>query len=153
LRLDGDRTPSPLFETPGRPADHEIAPDQRFIAYVVGDSMHEDGIFVRRFPEGDGQWQLDAARGVHPRWNAKGDRLYFARDNELWEIDVTLGESPSYGRARRLFAGYDNRSWPSMYGFDVGLDGRFLLVANKMQGAAPVMTLIENWHAGFVNRR
>jgi eukaryotic-like serine/threonine-protein kinase len=153
LHPDGDRTPSLLFETPGRAADHAISPDQRFIAYAVEDSMAGDGIFVRRFPQGDGQWQLDAAHGVHPRWSGKGDRIYFARANELWEIDVTLGESPAFGRARRLFAGYDNRSWPSMYGFDVGADGRFLLVANKMQAAPPVMTLIENWHPGVVNRR
>jgi hypothetical protein len=66
---------------------------------------------------------------------------------------VTLGDTPSFGRARRLFAGQDNRSWPTPYGFDVAADGRFLLVGNKLQSAAPVMTLIENWQMGLPNRR
>lgn len=142
-----------LFETPGRGGNPAISPDQRFIAYTVGESLSNDGIYVRRFPDGEGQWQLDAAGGYHPHWNAKGDRLYFARSNELWEIEVRLGDTPSFGRAQRLFAGYDNRSWPTPYGFDVAADGRFLLVANKMQSAVPVMTLIENWQTGFVDRR
>ena len=109
------------------------------------DSTAESGIYVSRFPEGEGRWRLDGTRGVHPRWSAKGDRLYFARSNELWEIDVTLTDPPTFGRARRLFAGYDNGSWPTPYGFDVGHDGRLLLVATKLQSVAPVMTLIENW--------
>ena len=152
LRLDGDRTPSVIFEAIGRAVEAAISPNQHLIAYSITDSLAEDGIYVRRF-EGDGQWQLDAARGGHPRWSAKGDRLYFSRDNELWEIDAKLGDTPSFGRARRLFAGQDNRSWPTHYGFDVAADGRFLLVGNTVQSAAPVMTLIENWQLGFVNRR
>ena len=153
MRLDADRTPSLLFDTSGRLDFPAISPDNRYIAYVIGDSMAEDGIYIRRFPEGDGQWQLDAARGSNPRWSRKGDRLYFERENELWEIEVRLGDTPAFGRAKRLFAGADIRAWPTPYGFDVGSDGRFLLVASKMQRAAPVMTLIENWQMGFTNRR
>ena len=149
MRLDGDRTPSLLFDTPGRATSVAISQDQRFIAYVIGDSTSEDGIYVRRFPDGEGQWQLDAARGDHARWSAKGDRLYFSRGNELWEIETRLGDTPTFGRARRLFAGADIRAWPTPYGYDVGADGRFLLVASRAQSVAPVMTLIENWQTPF----
>jgi Tol biopolymer transport system component len=158
LRLDGDRTPSVLLEAStgradSRAEDPAISPNQRFVAYVINGSMSDDGISVRRFPDGDGQWQLDAAGGRHPRWSAKGDRLYFERNNELWEIEVRLGDTPAFSRASRLFAGQDSRSWPSYYGYDVSADGRFLLVANRMQSVAPVMTLIENWHLQFANRK
>jgi hypothetical protein len=149
IKLDGDRTQSMLFETPGQAAGVAISPNQRFIAYAIGDSLADDGIYVRRFPEGDGQWQLDAGRGSHPRWNAKGDRLYFSRGNELWEIETRLGDTPTFGRATRLFSGADIRAWPTPYGYDVGADGRFLLVASRVQSVAPVMTLIENWQSGF----
>ena len=114
--------------------------------------MTDDGLYVRRFPEGTGQWKLDTARGSYPRWSRKGDRLYFSRENEIWEIDVRLGDTPTFGRARRLFAGADISAGPSPYGFDVSADGRFMVVVSKMQAAAPVMTLIENWQAGFKNR-
>ena len=153
-RLDGDRTPSPLFDTPGRPAYPAVSPDQRFIAYVIEEAGSDDGIYVSRFPDGNGQWHLDTdRRGFRPRWSAKGDRLFFTRGNELWQIDVQLGEQPVFGRPVRLFAGMDNRSWPSNYGFDVAADGRFLLVANVVQTAPPVMTLIDNWFLEFANRR
>ena len=66
---------------------------------------------------------------------------------------MRLGDTPTFGRARRLFAGADIRAWPSPYGFDVSADGRFMVVVSKMQAAAPVMTLIENWQAGFKNRQ
>jgi len=149
VRLDGGRTPSVLFDTPGRVTGAAISPDQRFVAYVIIDSTTNDGIYVRRFPDGDGQWQLEAAHGDHPRWSAKGDRLYFSRANELWEIETRLGDTPTFGRATRLFAGADVRAWPSPYGYDVGADGRFLLVVSRVQSVAPVMTLIENWQSGF----
>jgi len=43
----------------------------------------------------------------------------------------------------------DVRAWPTPYGYDVGADGRFLLVVSRVQSVAPVMTLIENWQSGF----
>jgi hypothetical protein len=153
IRLDGDRTPLLLLDTPGRPDNPAISPDQRYIAYAVVGSMADDGVYVRRFPEGAGQWKLDTARGSNPRWSRKGDRLYFSTENEMWELDVRLGDTPAFGRARRLFAGAEIRAWPSPYGFDVSADGRFMVVVSKMQAAAPVMTLIENWQAGFKNRQ
>jgi hypothetical protein len=88
-----------------------------------------------------------------PSLEREGDRLYFDRNNELWEIEVRVGDTPAFSRARRLFAGQVSRSWPSYYGYDVSADGRFLRVANRMQSVAPVMTLIENWHLQLADRK
>ncbi len=84
IRLDGDRTPSLLLDTPGRPDNPTISPDQRYIAYAIVDSMADDGLYVRRFPEGDGAMETGYRPRILPAMESqRRPPLFLQRERDL----------------------------------------------------------------------
>ena len=64
LELTGERTASPLIESPFRKGEARFSPDSRWIAYESYESGNVQ-IFVQPFPEtGRGKWQVSARGAV-----------------------------------------------------------------------------------------
>jgi eukaryotic-like serine/threonine-protein kinase len=147
-----DGEPIELFQAAGDDSVPRISPDGRYVAYV----SHESGspeVYIRRFPKGDGKWQVSARGGNHPRWSRRGDRLFYREGMaDLMEVEITNGPSLRLGVPHRLFsaatAGVD-LSDPVRY--DVAPGGnRFLMVRNVGQDAHPAsIVVVENWIAEF----
>ena len=82
-------------------------------------------------------------------WSPQGDRIFFRQGQELMEVPVRSGASPSLGQPRKLFA------WEALgRGFDVTPDGRqFVLIEETDPGAAgPQITVVLNWAEEFGGR-
>ena len=134
-----------------------VSPDGRFIAYVSTESERQE-IYLRRFPAGEGRWQLSNNGGAYPRWNAAGNRLYFQSNMEVTEIDLDLKGSPVLGTPRRVFAraplsiGLPLR-WPAA--FDVSPDGKKFVVhrdtarTHKRNG----VVVVQNWLEEFREKK
>ena len=133
-----------------------VDPSGRYAAYMSVESGVWE-VFLTRFPSGEGKWQVSAAGGQWPHWNARGDRLCFVEGDEMMEVDVELGASPVLGKPRRLFTrpatGEVNFLWISS--FDMSPDGsRFLILRpglSTMQ--ARRVTLTQNWLAEFRGKK
>jgi dipeptidyl aminopeptidase/acylaminoacyl peptidase len=128
-----------------------LSPDGRLIAYVVFDSGQPE-IFLSRFPEGTGRWQVSRDGGRNPAWAESGELFFIAGSGPTERTMASVTVDP----ARNLVADapvtlfsvdiYDDKM------FDVSADGqRFLLVRRSGTDRQAVrrMILVQNWQSRF----
>ena len=131
----------------------KLSPDGRFVAFTSDESGLNE-VYVRRYPQGVGKWQVSVGGGSWPRWSAKGDRLWYVRQERLMEVDVSLGADIRLGAPRVLF---ERRAlgWSLILGFPPGYDvspqgDRFVVIepAGEPMDLGNIM-IVENWAQQF----
>jgi len=144
-----DRT----FAGPGFQAWPKLSPDGRFVAYI-SDESGKGEVYVRRYPEGEGKWQVSTGGGDWPRWSAAGDHLYYVRGDTIMEVDVTLHPDIRLGAPKELFTrralGFSLvLGFPA--GYDVSPKGDRFVVIEPAGGPIDLgnITVVENWAQQF----
>jgi Tol biopolymer transport system component len=146
-----------LLQAPGLQYDARVAPGGGYVAYVSNESGTEE-IFLTRFPSGQGRWQVSVGGGQWPRWNRRGDRLCYVNGDDVMEVELALGASPTLGTPRRLFT-RPAIGVPTIAGWDAGFDvtadgGRFAFFRDPPTGIVEhEMIVVQNWIAEFRERR
>jgi Tol biopolymer transport system component len=139
VALDGPQR-APVFSADGRYLSYEsfTAPSW--------------GVFVTRFPGGDGRWEVAGgvgSQGAALRWGARGDRLYYLnRAYEIVEADITTIPAFTIRSSRVL-------SRISLGGVTIGDafdrspdDTKFLVtLTNAPPGTDSRVVVIESWAA------
>lgn len=154
--LSGDRASIPLPVRTGTPYAPRPSPDGRLLAYVVGGpDISGSEIFVRRFPTGEGEWQVSSGGGLWPRWNARGDRLYFIQGEDVVEVSVGPGDPPEFGRPTRLFTRAPvYMPLPFNWTPQFGVHGdRFLILQPARRAGTESIVAWQNWSAAFRKSR
>ena len=133
--------------------DAALSPDGRLVAYESDESGKQQ-IYIKRFPDGDGKWQVSINRGYFPRWNGKGTELFFiGEDGAMMSVPVETGPSPRLGTPEKLF-NWSPAWMPRVMGYDVTADGqRFVFI--RVAGAEDHDTdirIVQNWTAEFKDR-
>ncbi|HEU5179807.1 MAG TPA: hypothetical protein VFW45_03380, partial [Candidatus Polarisedimenticolia bacterium] len=156
MPLTGERTPAPLVRMKGMEVGPQVSPDGSLIAYQSNESEHEE-VYLKKFPSGEGKWQVSVNGGYWPRWNGRGDRLYYLERDTIMEVTVSTHPGMTLGSPVRLFtrepAGiYVPFGWPET--FDVTPDGqRFLLLKKVPQQGGSGIAVVENWYAEFLRKK
>ena len=128
--------------------DARPSPDGRLVAYMSMPSIvvGNPEVVLRRYPATDARWQVSSGGGSHPRWSAKGDRVYYITADGLYEVEVTTsGESLTLSRPRRLFARRAPLTEIGPDGFDVAKDGRILLLEQVASSTERLVHVVLNW--------
>jgi Tol biopolymer transport system component len=150
--------------TPGserRPITQESAwqyagvasPDGRYVAYVSRETG-TDQVFLKRLPDGSGKWQVSIEGGGWPKWNAAGDRLFYARGEDIMEVAVETSAPPVLGRPQLVFS-REGLGFQIAFGWDPDFamsgDGeRFYFFEPADQGdTRTTMVLYQNWANAF----
>jgi serine/threonine-protein kinase len=157
---DGTLGPlKPFFsETPGPDVrEARISPDGQLLAYVTNDGGREN-VFLTRFPEGIGRWQVGTEGGTEPRWAGESGELIFTAGN--WPSTRTIVAArvdPKHdrplGAITRLFDLRPDSDWGSC---DVTPDGLRLLFTRPLGGgseSAKHLVLVQNWQSRFEGDR
>ena len=143
---------TPLFASPSA-AEYAAAPspDGRYVAYTSTETG-TDEVFVETIPPGRGKWQVSAG-GLTPVWSRDGRQLYFVAGESLIAVDVDTRDVFRAGVPRALFSGpYDLRTVPQR-NYDVGPDGRFVLVKRQINSSRPGEILVlDGWNAADPSR-
>ena len=154
--LDGKSRPRLFVEAPGPQSDPRFSPDGRYLAYQSAESGRNE-VYVKPFPSGEGKWQVSFNSGSAPRWNRRGNRLFFLEPGavtRVLEVDVSTAGAFTIGSPRLVT---DSSKFGPMVlvGWDVSPDGmRFLVVrAPNAQRQAANMTIVQNWLAEFRPRQ
>jgi WD40 repeat protein len=131
-----------LVRTTGR-TGAAISRDGRWLAY----SSEESGVsevYVTRFPEGGGKWQVSSGGGRAARWSRDGKELYFIGGNDmLMAVAVTVaGDAPQFAPAEALFN--VPGATPGVP-YDVAPDGSFLVTRPVFAESKEPLKLITNW--------
>jgi Tol biopolymer transport system component len=146
-----DGAAPPLIGTTSSPRNAALSPDGHWLAYEAREGEGFE-IFVRPFPNvNDSRVQISQGGGVWPAWSRDGKELYYvagAPNGMLMAASVKPPRAGDFDWAEpvRLFSisGYfrsTNR------GYDVGPDGRFLLVASPANPTTDRASInfITNW--------
>lgn len=141
--MTGGGAEATVVTGPDRAVSPRPSPDGRFLSYVAVDpATFTPTLLVKPFPAGDGRWEI-AALGGNPRWSADGRRLFFARDEQVLEVDVQTTPGFRVGVPRRLFTLRPIGSSTTYPGFDVSPDGqRFLIIEPDEAAAATSLVVV-----------
>jgi serine/threonine-protein kinase len=83
-------TPEVLLQTPSDERYPVFSPDGRWLAYVSNESG-DFQVFVRRFPDTGGKWQISSDGGAYPMWSRSGRELFFeSLDNRIMVAGYTV---------------------------------------------------------------
>jgi dipeptidyl aminopeptidase/acylaminoacyl peptidase len=139
----------------GKPGEigPRISPEAKYFAYVSDESGPNE-VYLKRFPAGEGRWQVSTGGGYWPRFSKHGDKLYYAIGESIMEVDIALGPEPKLGAPRELFA-RKPLGWGLVFGWPPGFDvspqgDRFVIV--EPQGSPRDLGGIvveENWSREF----
>ncbi len=140
----------PYLETAADEQQGQFSPDVQWIAYSSNESGASE-VYVRKFPDTGGKWQVSTRGGAQPRWRRDGRELfYLAPDGKLMAAAVNAGPAGlSIAPPRDLFdTGIRASIVERRNQFLVTRDGqRFLVnVSAEDEGSAPI-TVVMHWNA------
>ncbi len=144
--MDGSSDPRLVMQTPEREELPRISPSGDLLAYLSTESGRTE-VFVRRFPSGDGRWQVSEGGGDFPRWSKAGDHLYYIKDEVLvMEVDVTTKPMVRMSGDRELFSAPLSRLGPN-HGYDITADGRQFVMVHygELRRGGGDLILVTNW--------
>jgi len=146
MRLDGDRTPRPLFPKPAGEGNGQISPDGRWIAYEATVSSRGE-IYVAPFPGPGPRHQVSTAGGAEPLWSRDGRELFFQQGARLMGVGVTLGAAFSASAPHVVHEGRFLASGTGPTAFSITPDGsRFLRIQQvEPERAITRIDLVLNW--------
>ena len=143
----------PFLQTSFNERAAKFSPRGRFVAYV-SDQSGQAHVYVRQFPEGEGQWQVSTRGGVQPRWSRDGKELFYVEADTLMAVEVSTSPSFTTGATTRLFQHPDLRETEHRY--DVSPDGQRFVLVEKIESEkakAPSIHVVQNWFAEFQERQ
>jgi eukaryotic-like serine/threonine-protein kinase len=124
-----------------------LSPDGRYLAFDSTESG-TDEVFVETFPPGGGKWQVSSSGGICPVWSRDGSELYFVSGSTLMVVAVERDAAFRTDTPRPLFSGRFHLCDPPRRHYDVGPDGRFVVVSQKMIATTPRQLVVqEGWSA------
>ena len=156
VALDGDRKPQLFLDAGARLAGARIAPGGGLVAYMSNESGDWQ-VYLKRFPSGEGKWQVSAAGGQWPRWNGRGDRLYFVQGPDVLEVEVGGQEAPVLGTPRKLLTRGSSPvgNFNTFPAYGVTADGGRFLITEDVTASARTrgVTVVQSWFAEFARPR
>lgn len=156
---DGSLGPlGPLLKFQPEPDISEMSldPHGRLLSYST-DDPGLPGVFLTRYPGGEGQWQVSSEGGRRPRWARDSGELFYIAGSGgsrrgMVAVKIDLALDPPVGAATRLFdIDLDWLRFGEMP-YDVTSDGKRFLMAREARStdSRPArMVLVQNWEAEF----
>jgi serine/threonine-protein kinase len=132
-----------------------LSPDGRYIAYE-SDESGQDEIYLMRFPNGEGKWQVSVDGGKWPLWTRAGQELIYRDGNVLMSVAVRTEPSVELGTPQQLFSGDEARVTLAPRRFDVTADGQRIVAVQSVDRQAEDrngLMVALNWFAEFRESR
>ncbi|MGD8376759.1 MAG: protein kinase [Acidobacteriota bacterium] len=151
LPLREGAEPGPLIASADIEADGVLSPDGRWLAYLLV-RADKAQVYLTRFPEATGRWQVSVGEGRAPEWDPRGDRLYYQEGKQLMEVRVGSGDPPALGRPEPLFElAAANTPGQRNYAPEPGGEG-FIVVrtgGGEDEPTRPKIKIVQSWLREF----
>jgi Tol biopolymer transport system component len=122
--------PKPFLEAKGSETNGQISPDGKWLAYASDETGNWE-VYVTKFPEAVGKWQVSRGGGGEPRWRGDGKEIfYIGPRSTLTSASVATGDTFSTGARNVLFQFHQRApvSSTDIFSYDVTKDGKRFLV-------------------------
>jgi serine/threonine protein kinase/Tol biopolymer transport system component len=138
----GSTEPQPFLATRFNERGPMFSPDGKWIAYTA-DPTGRDEVYVRPYPGPGPPVTVSTDGGSEPAWARDGRALYYRSDNRLMSVPVEHG---FLGQPRVVFERPYARSGLGVTGYDVGADGRFIMISQSpTYPGGQELTVIQHW--------
>ena len=130
-----------------------FSPDGRYLAYT-SDETDRYEVWVRRFPDDGGKWQISTDGGGQPSWSADGKELFYVASGTLMAVSVSLEDGFARGQAQPLFthSSFGMMTNPRQT-YVAAIDGeRFLVLETPADSMKPALRIVQNWYEEFRDR-
>ena len=149
-----DAEPVILLGGPAFQIHATLSPDGRWLAYV-SDVSGQREVYVTDFPDAETRTKVSTAASEDPAWSPDGRELFFRRraDGAMMAVDAVGDSVFRAGVPRLLFTGRFHACCVWGRSYDVGRDGRFLMVAlDEGSSVSPRVEVVEGWLGSVLNR-
>ncbi len=118
----------PIRPTPADERAPVVSPDGQWIAYLSDESGRFE-VYVLSYPDLEVRRQVSRGGAAEPAWSPTGDELYYRSSNQTM-MAVAFQATPTLaiGSPQVLFEDAFVREEFLTFAYDVGADGRFLMV-------------------------
>jgi Tol biopolymer transport system component len=142
IRAGGDSVARSFVATPAEELAPALSPNGRWLAYSSDETGRRE-VFVRPFPETDrARYQVSSGGGTEPLWSRDGRELFFRGANEqLIAVPIGSGTEFQPGAPRTLFDASVYLQVPQGRNYDVGPDGRFVMVRDDAPPASRIVVV------------
>ncbi|HEX2798141.1 MAG TPA: hypothetical protein VHQ44_00570, partial [Thermoanaerobaculia bacterium] len=153
MPLSGERTPSPVLQSPFDEGEARFSPNGHLLAFVSNESGRPE-VYLTPFPDVGAKTRVStgglratsrpgAMRSV--AWSRDGRELFYvSADRELVAVSVRTTPALEVGTPVTLFV----LKGPAWNSFDVSADGkRFLAVVPEVVASEQPLTVVLNWTA------
>lgn len=144
LPTTGDKKPFPFLVTQFSEADAMFSPDGNWLLYDSNSSGTTE-IYAMPFPGPGGKFQISVNGGDWPRWTRDGKHVIYLNGDDYYISDVTYDKaSLQVTGSRKLFT-MPSVGVNSSYAYDVGPDGRFVIISSEMKVGFNRLAWISDW--------
>jgi len=152
LPLNGDRQPVPYVQEPRTQSNADFSPNGRWLAYASNEvDFLQYQILVRPYPKTDSNpYQITMEGGGQPVWSRDGKQIFYYWDSKFFAVDVRTEPTFSWGKPSPLPISGAVQTPNAPRNYDVGPDGKFLIVLPASQGentqaAGLQVNVVLNW--------
>ena len=142
--------PKVFVQTPSNEIQARISPAGGLAAYVSNESGKQE-VFLKRFPSGEGKWQVSVDGGAAPTWSRDGREIIYRHEDSLMSVSVSTVPALTLSTPKLLFTTDDKGLSVRPRAFDISPDGRRILTVKNLETAADRKHLIvtTNWFQEF----
>ncbi|HXG87492.1 MAG TPA: protein kinase [Vicinamibacterales bacterium] len=148
----GDQRPELFFKGDFGAESAQFSPDGHYVAYLSQETGQRE-LYIRRYPEADGQVTVSAGGGREPVWAPNGDLFYRSLTGDrMFAVSVTTAPTLKVGTPVQLFDGryYIASTGSPRAQYDVTADGQRFLMLGASSGpdsstARPHIVVVQNW--------
>jgi serine/threonine-protein kinase len=140
----------PFLQSPSIESSPRISPDGRYVAYASNESGQTE-VFLKRFPSGEGKWQVSVSGGMGPIWSRDGKEIIYRQNDLLMAVSLSTVPSVTLSTPKLLFAADEKGLSVRPRAFDMSPDGRRILTVKNLESGSNRKHLIvtTNWLAQF----
>jgi len=146
--IEGERRLRELVAMPSIETAAALSPDGRWLAYQSDFSGIAE-VYVERFPELGDRQKISTSGGTMPRWAADSTELFYQSmgGRRVHAVSISGGPKLRAGTPVLLFEGPFVPAGPTVRGFDVTPDGRFILIRSETTdpNSAAAVVVVQNW--------
>jgi len=129
LTRDGDY--QPFLNGPYNQRSGRFSPDGKAFAYVSDELGGEFQVYVTPYPGPGKRIPVSIEGGLSPIWSSDGNELYFRQGSKVMAARIAHGPEIDVSTPVELFDGPYTVDLSGHQRYDVGPDGRFLMVENS----------------------
>jgi WD40-like Beta Propeller Repeat len=148
LPLAGEPKPQLLLANQFDNAWSRFSPDGKYLAYISNESGRNE-VYVMRFGNGSGKWQISTGGGNAAIWERDGKQLFYRESGNIMGVDITTQPTFHASTPRVIVPATALPNLPSgLGGFDVSPDGqRFLIHQQSSEaGQNAQIIVVLNWN-------